>query len=54
MNDDGALYSMNMNFSEVKKLHTDKACYINTDVNSNFLFLPSIFTLYKNNPSFLL
>lgn len=33
MNDDGALYSMNTNFSEVKKLHTDKACYINTDEN---------------------
>lgn len=31
MDDDGALYSMDMNFSQVKKLSTDKACYINAD-----------------------
>lgn len=30
-NDDGALYSMDLDFSHVKKINTDKACYINVD-----------------------
>lgn len=33
LNDDGALYSMNMQFSEVKKIHNDKVCYLNADEN---------------------
>ncbi len=46
--DDGALYRMDSNFTDIDKLSTDKACFINVD--SNYIYYSRI-NYAKENPS---
>lgn len=46
--DDGALYCMDSNFTDIEKLSTDKACYINVD--SNYIYYSRI-NYAKEEPS---
>ncbi|MBH1939794.1 DUF5050 domain-containing protein [Mobilitalea sibirica] len=47
-NDDGSLYSMNSDCSSVKKVHDDKAAYINVD--DNYIYYVRANNTRENNP----